>query len=77
MTEILTKLIVDCATGEQIVTPLTEEELAQYELDRQAAEERAAQVEAERLAKESAKASAQAKLTALGLTQDEISALGI
>jgi hypothetical protein len=39
MTEILTKLVVNCATGESTVVPLTEEELAQRELDRVAFEE--------------------------------------
>lgn len=66
---------VNCETGEVIERPLTQEELA----DREAM---AAQAEADRLAAESeaqaiadAKASAQAKLAALGLTPDEISAL--
>jgi hypothetical protein len=76
MTEIITKLIVDCTTGEQTIVPLTEEELAQRELDRIAAEEAQAVREAEELAKAEAKASAQAKLAALGLTEAEIAALG-
>jgi hypothetical protein len=77
MSEIITKLVIDCATGEQTVVPLTEEELAQRELDRIAAEEAQAEREAEELAKAEAKASAQAKLEALGLTAEEISALGV
>ncbi len=77
MSEVITKLVIDCETGEALVVPLTEEELAQRELDRIAAEEAQAQREAEELAKAQAKASAQAKLAALGLTEDEISALGI
>lgn len=70
-----TKLIVDCSTGEQTVVELTDEEIAQLEADRVAAE-------AERVAREAAEAdkaakrlSAADKLRALGLTQEEVSAL--
>lgn len=74
--EVLTKLVVDCSTGEQTVVPLTAEELAQREADAAAY----AAAEAERLAAEAARAaaktSAEAKLVALGLTADEIAALG-
>jgi hypothetical protein len=77
MSEIITKLVVNCETGEQTVVPLTEEELAQRELDRIAGEEAQAEREAAELAKAEAKASAQAKLEALGLTAEEISALGV
>jgi hypothetical protein len=78
MTETLTKVIVDCATGESTIVPLTEEELAQREIDRIAYE--AAQ--AERLAAEEAlaalKASAKAKLVAgEALTEEEASVLVI
>lgn len=76
MTEIITKLVVDCETGEQTVVPLTEEELAEREAMRIQAEADQAQREAEELAKAQAKASAQAKLAALGLTEAEIAALG-
>jgi hypothetical protein len=75
MTEILTKLVVDCSTGIATEVPLTTEELAQRETDRLAWEAQ----EATRLAAEEAKAVAQAsavaKLTALGLTAEEIAAL--
>ena len=75
MTEVITKLVVDCATGISTEVPLTEEELAQRETDRLAFEAR----EAERLAaeaeQEALRASAQAKLAALGLTEDEIAAI--
>jgi hypothetical protein len=77
MSEIITKLVVNCETGEQTVVPLTEEELAQRELDRIAAEEAQAEREAEELAKAETKASARAKLASLGLTEEEISALGV
>jgi len=75
MTETLTKVIVDCASGESTIVPLTEEELAQRELDRLAFEE----AEAARIAAEEEKAalkeSANAKLIALGLTEEEIAAI--
>jgi hypothetical protein len=75
MTETPTKLVVDCSTGEQTVVPLTTEELAQRETDRLAYEAQ----EAERLAAEEARAEAEAsavaKLSALGLTAEEIAAL--
>jgi len=76
MTEVITKLIVDCTTGEQTIVPLTEEELAEREAMRVHAEADQAQREADELAKAEAKASAQAKLAALGLTEAEIAALG-
>jgi hypothetical protein len=76
MTEIITKLIVDCTTGEQTIVPLTEEELAERELDRIAAEADQTAREAAETAKAEAKASGIAKLLALGLTAEEISALG-
>jgi hypothetical protein len=75
MSEIITKLVIDCATGEQTVVPLTEEELAEREAMRIQAEADQLQREADELAQAEAKASAQAKLAALGLTAEEISAL--
>jgi hypothetical protein len=75
MTETLTKLVVDCSTGISTEIPLSEEELAQREVDRLAYEE----AEAARLAAEEEKAalkeSANAKLIALGLTEEEIAAI--
>jgi hypothetical protein len=75
MTEILTKLVVDCSTGISTEVPLTEEELAQREVDRLAFEE----AEVARVAAEEEKAalkeSANAKLLALGLTEEEIAAI--
>jgi hypothetical protein len=75
MSEIITKLVIDCATGEQTVVPLTEEELAEREAMRIQAEADQLQREADELAQAEAKASAEAKLAALGLTAEEISAL--
>jgi hypothetical protein len=75
MTEVITKLVVDCSTGEATEVPLTTEELAQRETDRLTYEaQEAARLVAEE-AKETLKASANAKLTALGLTADEIAAI--
>ena len=63
MSETLTKLVVNCATGEEQVIALTAEEIAQRQADAEAA------------AKAEAKASGIAKLLALGLTEDEANAL--
>lgn len=70
-----TKLIVNCETGEQTVVELTDEEIAQLEADRIAAEAERAEQEAAEQARANAKASALAKLTALGLTEDEAKAI--
>lgn len=75
MSEVITKLVVDCATGEQTIVPLTAEELAQREADAQAfAEAQAARESAEAEAA-AIKASAIAKLSALGLTEAEAQAI--
>lgn len=71
----LTKIVVDCSTGEQTEVELTAEELAQLEADRQAALEAQASAEAEAAARTAAKQAAEAKLLALGLTAEEIAAL--
>jgi len=64
MSEVLTKVVVDCSTGESQVLPLTPEEIAQREADSAAY----AIAEAERIAQAEAlatlKASAKAKLIA-------------
>ena len=70
-----TKVTVDCSTGIQEVIELTDEEIAQLEIDRANAEAERAVREAEAEAKAAAKAAAQAKLAALGLTAEEIAAL--
>jgi hypothetical protein len=75
MSEVITKLVIDCETGEQTVVPLTEEELAQRELDQLQAIAEQEQREADAAAKAASKASAIAKLAALGLSDTEISAL--
>jgi hypothetical protein len=75
MTDTPMKVIVDCATGESTTVPLTEEELAQREIDRVASEAEQAEREAAEQAQEALKASANAKLLALGLTEAEVAAL--
>jgi nucleoid-associated protein YgaU len=70
-----TKLIINCETKEQIEVELTDEEIAQLEADRVKAEADKAERDAAEAAKATAKASAEAKLAALGLTVEEISAL--
>jgi uncharacterized protein (DUF849 family) len=75
MEEVLTKLVVDCSTGEQSYIPLTPEEIAQREADAVAA----AVAEAERIAakedKAAKKAAAIQKLITLGLSEDEALAI--
>jgi hypothetical protein len=75
MSEIITKLVIDCETGEQHIIPLTEEELAQRELDQLQAIADQEQRETDAAATAAAKASAISKLAALGLSDTEISAL--
>jgi len=75
MSEVLTKIIVDCSTGVVAEVPLTGEEIAQREADAQAAAERKVEEDAAEAAALAAKESAQSKLTALGLTDEEIAAL--
>jgi hypothetical protein len=75
MTQVITKLVIDCSTGEATEVELTQEELAQREEDRlafEAAEQARLTAEAEKAALE---ASAVAKLEELGLTAEEIAAL--
>lgn len=67
------KLVHNVETGEVSEVELTAEEVAQVELDREIARQ-----EAEALViKEAAKASAETKLAALGLTADDLKALGL
>lgn len=75
MSDVPKKLVVDLATGTQQYIDLTPEEIAQREVDAQAAEIERAEREATEAAKADAKLSAQAKLQALGLSGDEITAI--
>lgn len=71
----LTKVIVDCSTGEETIVELTADEIAQLEIDKANAEAMRLEEEAKAQAKAEAKASALAKLSALGLTEDEAKAI--
>lgn len=75
MTETITKIIVNCETGEQTVVPLTAEEIAQREADAAAYAVAQAEREATEAKIAADKASAIAALVALGLTEDQITAL--
>lgn len=75
MSETLTKLVVNCATGEEQVIALTAEEIAQRQADATAYAAQKAIDDAAAEAAAEAKASGIAKLLALGLTEDEANAL--
>ena len=75
MSEILTKLVVDCSTGQEYVIPLSAEEISQREGEAAILAEMQAAREAEAAAKAAAKESGIAKLLALGLTEEEANAL--
>lgn len=75
MTERPTRVEVNCETGEQTVIELTDAEIAEMEAERVAFEAEQAQREAEAAAVAAAKEAAQAKLKAIGLTDEEIAAL--
>jgi hypothetical protein len=73
----MTKLIINCETGEVIERELNAEELAQQEIDEANFLAAKAIADAEAQAKAQAKAVAQAKLAALGLTVEDLQALGL
>lgn len=75
MSETLTKVIVNCETGEQSVVPLTAEEIADLEAAQAAAQAEADARAVAEMAAAEAKASGIAKLLALGLTEEEANAL--
>lgn len=78
--EIITKLVVDLSKPEghpervQSI-PLSEEELAEREMEIAAAEQAKQERVALEAARAEAKASAEAKLAALGLSADEVAAI--
>ena len=78
MTEVLSKVVVDCSTGVQAIIPLTAEEISQRESDAAAfAESEAARVAAEE-EKAALKESAKNKLIAgQPLTAEEAAVLVI
>jgi len=73
--ETLMKTIVNCETGEIQVLPFTQEEIDQRLADQAEFEAKNQARDAAIAAKAAAKESAEAKLAALGLTPEEISAL--
>ena len=66
---------INCETGEEVIRPLTTEEIAQRNLDAERYAAQKAASEAAAQAKADAKLAAHAKLQALGLTPEEIAAL--
>lgn len=72
---VMKKLIVDLAEGTQRYVDLTPEEIEQALVDQQNAEIERAEREAAEAAKVAAKESAIAKLKALGLTEEEATAI--
>ena len=75
MSETLTKLVINCATGEEQVIALTAEEIAQRQADAEAYATQKAIDDAAAEAAAEAKASGLAKLLGLGLTEAEANAL--
>jgi hypothetical protein len=69
------KVEINCETGAISEVPLNDQELAQLEIDRQAAEVAKAEKDAVDAAEAQAKTSAESKLATLGLTAEEIAAL--
>ena len=69
----LIRTVVNCETGLVSEREYTEAEYNQHKIDQAAKENR----EVEILAQEEAKATAQAKLAALGLTVEDLQALGL
>jgi hypothetical protein len=65
--------IVNCETGEEIVRDATDAEIEQIAKDKAEADARQAEAEA----KAQAKAAAEGKLAALGLSTDDLRALGL
>jgi hypothetical protein len=72
MTKPIVKL-VNAATGEEIVREMNDKEFAQYEID---VANYNIKIQ-EQIEAETAKEAAQAKLAALGLTTDDLKALGL
>ena len=78
MSDTPTKIVVDCATGEQQIIELTSAEIAQRDQDAAAAQAEAAAREEAATALAALKASAKAKLVAgTPLTEEEAATLVI
>jgi hypothetical protein len=75
MTDTPMATILNCTTGEVIERPLTAEEIEAQEIAKIRRLEFEAQMQAEAEAKAELKSSALAKLSNLGLTQEELQAI--
>ena len=73
----LTKMFHNVASGEITEVEFTAEEIKQVEADRKINEKKNTTEKAEAEAKAQAKAAAEGKLAALGLTTDDLRALGL
>lgn len=73
----LQKLSVNVETGEETLIDLTPEEVVEFEAGVKALEDEKAAILAKVKSDEEAKAAAEAKLAALGLTTDDLKALGL
>ena len=71
----LTAIEVDATSLEETVRNLTEEELAEIEIEKSKPQLSKEELEAQLTSKQSARQTALAKLAALGLTEEEIAAL--
>jgi hypothetical protein len=71
----LTRIEVDCSTGIATEIELTDAEVAELAVQAELAAQAQAERESAEAEAQAIKASAQAKLAALGLTAEEISAL--
>jgi uncharacterized small protein (DUF1192 family) len=73
----LQKLSVNVETGEETLIDLTPEEVAEFEVGVKALQDEKAEIKAKIKSDEAAKAAAEAKLAVLGLTTDDLKALGL
>jgi hypothetical protein len=73
----LQKLSVNVETGEETLIDLTADEVATFEASVKALEDEKVAILAKVKSDEEAKAAAEAKLAALGLTADDLKALGL
>jgi hypothetical protein len=70
-------LEINCTTGEQILRDATDAELQEAELNKSRAQAELEILALQQTEQAVAKASAEAKLAALGLTSDDLKALGL
>jgi hypothetical protein len=75
MSEIQYRVVYDCVSQTETIIPLTPEEIEEGKRTLAEAEARQAAFEAEAAAKQAARESAIAKLSALGLTEEEAAAI--